>query len=152
LKLGFSSMHAHDWNVAGRIDIVPAYTQDEMDAFFADVDVLLFPSQWKESFGLTVREALARRVWVIATEGGGPGEAIVDGVNGTLIPLDGRSAPLQRAVEQLLETPAMLDHFHDPACVPVLDYEGQAAALRATLARVVAQHRPSCMNGEALAQ
>jgi glycosyltransferase involved in cell wall biosynthesis len=152
LKLGFSSMNANDWNIAGSINIVPAYTQDEMDAFFDDVDVLLFPSQWKESFGLTVREALARSVWVITTEGGGPGEAIVDGVNGTLIPLDGSSEPLQRAVEQLLETPSMLDHFRDPARATLLDYETQARALRATLARVVAEHRAPCMKGEALAQ
>ncbi len=140
LKLGFSSMHAHDWNVAGMIDIVPAYTQDEMDAFFADVDVLLFPSQWKESFGLTVREALARQVWVITTDGGGPGEAIVDGVNGTLIPLDGRYEPLQRAAEQLLENPDMLEGFHNPDSVILQDYEAQAHSLRATLARVVAGH------------
>jgi glycosyltransferase involved in cell wall biosynthesis len=152
LKLGFSSMNARDWNVAGKIEIVPAYTQDEMDAFFADVDVLLFPSQWKESFGLTVREALARRVWVITTDGGGPGEAIVDGANGTLIPLDGRTEPLLQAVEELLENPAMLNRFHNPPSVTLLDYEGQAAALRATLARVVAQHQAHGLKGLVLAQ
>jgi hypothetical protein len=73
-------------------------------------------------------------------------------VNGTLIPLDGSSEPLQRAVEQLLETPSMLDHFRDPARATLLDYETQARALRATLARVVAEHRAPCMKGEALAQ
>jgi len=64
--------------VRGKLSIVPAYTQDGMDDFFAGIDVLLFPSQWKKSFGLTVRVALARDVWVIATEGGGPAEAIMD--------------------------------------------------------------------------
>ena len=132
-QLGFSSMHAQDWNIAGKLSIVPAYTQDGIDAFFAGFDVLLFPSQWKESFGLTVREALARNVWVIATAGGGPGEAIVDGVNGSLIPLDGRSEPLRRAVELLLDAPEILDRFHNPAQVALGDYDTQAVSLRATL-------------------
>jgi glycosyltransferase involved in cell wall biosynthesis len=149
LKLGFSSMNVQDWNVTGRIEIVPAYTQDEMDAFFADIDVLLFPSQWKESFGLTVREALARRVWVITTDGGGPGEAVIDGVNGTLIPLDGRSEPLQRAVEHLLEHPELLETIGDPADSIIMDYQTQAVALQARLARVVAEHRAQRMPGEA---
>jgi glycosyltransferase involved in cell wall biosynthesis len=139
--LGFSSMHAEDWKIAGKLSIVPAYTQDGIDAFFAGFDVLLFPSQWKESFGLTVREALARNVWVIATEGGGPGEAIVDGVNGSLIPLDGRSEPLRQAVENLLDSPDLLDRFHNPAQIALHDYDTQAVSLRATLAGVVERHR-----------
>jgi glycosyltransferase involved in cell wall biosynthesis len=142
LKLGFSSMNAQDWRVAGKIDIVPAYTQDEMDHFFADIDVLLFPSQWKESFGLTVREALARNVWVITTEGGGPGEAVIDGVNGTLIPLDGRFEPLQRAVEHLLASPGLIEGLDHTQGAALLDYDAQAVALRETLRRVAAQHRP----------
>jgi glycosyltransferase involved in cell wall biosynthesis len=140
-KLGFSSLHAEDWAVAGTLRIVPAYTQDGLDAFFDDVDVLLFPSQWKESFGLTVREALARDVWVIATDGGGQAESIVDGVNGTLIPLDDRAEPLRRAVEKLLDNPRLLDGFHNPPCVTLLDHDAQAKALHATLTKVVARHR-----------
>ena len=147
-QLGFSSMHAQDWKVSGKISIVPAYTQDGIDAFFAGIDVLLFPSQWKESFGLTVREALARNVWVIATDGGGQGEAIVDGVNGFLIPLDGRAEPLRQAIETLLDTPSLLDDFHNPAQVALCDYDTQAVSLRATLAEVVASHRASIAHQE----
>ena len=39
------------------------------------MDVLLFPSLWNESFGLTVREAIARDVFVLSSDCGGPGEA-----------------------------------------------------------------------------
>jgi len=54
-----------DWQV------VPRFTQTDMDAFWAEVDVLVFLSQWKETFGLTIREALARGIRVIQTESGG---------------------------------------------------------------------------------
>ncbi len=140
LKLGFSSVDASDWTVQGRLSIVPAYTQDEIEAFFEGIDVLLFPSQWKESFGLTVREALVRDVWVIATEGGGPAEAITQGRNGTLIPLDGGHEGLRRAVEALLDEPARLAAFVNPARADIIDYQAQADALRATLARVASGH------------
>ena len=76
LNLGFASIDGAIGGQWARSWCEPAYRQDEMDAFFSAIDVLLFPSQWKESFGLTVREALARDVWVIATDCGGPAEAI----------------------------------------------------------------------------
>ncbi len=137
LNLGFASIAAADWKVAGRVRIVPAYTQDTMEAFFEDIDVLLFPSQWKESFGLTVREALVRDVWVIATDGGGPAEAISDGVNGTIIPLDGQYRTLQRAIEDVLDHPVRLADYRNPRAGDVVGYEAQALELRGLLARVV---------------
>jgi glycosyltransferase involved in cell wall biosynthesis len=76
-----------DWAVAGRIKVAPAFTQDQVDDFFDTRDVLLFPSKWKESFGLVVAEALARDVWVVVTEGVGATEFVVHGENGTIIPL-----------------------------------------------------------------
>jgi len=142
LNLGFSSVSIADWNVRGDITIVPAYAQNEMDAFFAGIDVLVFPSQWQESFGLTVREALARHVWVIATEGGGPSEAIDDGVNGTLIPLDGRHESLQQAIEALLDKPHDAAAYRNPHADNVMDYASQAEWLRARLARL-ASHAPA---------
>ena len=136
LNLGFSSVDASEWRVRGGLRVVPAYAQDEMDAFFAGIDVLVFPSQWKESFGLTVREALARDVWVIATGGGGPAEAIADGVNGTLIPLDGDPAKLTGAVQALLDRPGLLAGYRNPLAGEIMGYQAQADALHATLVEV----------------
>lgn len=73
-----------------------------MDEFFGGLDVLLFPSQWKESFGLTVREAFARDVWVIATDAGGVVEDCVHGTNATVIPMDGSSHGLETAIRECL--------------------------------------------------
>jgi glycosyltransferase involved in cell wall biosynthesis len=139
LNLGFSSVDTRSWTVRGTLRTVPAYTQDTMEDFFAGIDVLVFPSQWKESFGLTVREALARDVWVIATEGGGPSDAITDGVNGTLIPLDGLHESLLRAIEALLDDPGRLAGYRNPRKRDIIDYDTQAAQLRALLSGAAAE-------------
>jgi len=76
-----------------------------MDEFFSGIDVLLFPTQSKETFGLAVREALVRDVWVISTHAGGTVEDIVDGVNGTLIPLSANEKYLRAALAEILEHP-----------------------------------------------
>ena len=103
--------------------------------------MLLFPSQWKESFGLTVREALLRDVWVIATDGGGTVEDIVDGVNGTVIPLDADPKPLAAAVTALLDRPDRLDGYRNPHKERIVTYEAQAEALHAVLSEVAAEAR-----------
>ena len=101
-NLGTSWRSADDWRSRIRIEFVPAYTQEIMDDFFAGIDVLLFPSQWKESFGLTVREALSRNIWVIATDCGAPVEDIIPGANGTIIPFDATDTDLRLAIEQAI--------------------------------------------------
>ena len=136
-KLGFSSIDVEGWTVQGRLSVVPAYTQDEIDAFFGGIDVLLFPSQWRESFGLTVREALVRGVWVIATEGGGQAEPIEHGRNGSIIPLDGRPDGLRCAVDELLDEPDLILGFTNPTSASLIDFQAQADALQATLTQIV---------------
>ncbi len=138
LNLGFRSVDVSAWKVEGTLTVVPAYTQDGLDEFFDRIDVLLFPSQWKESFGLSVREALARNVWVIATDGGGQSEEIVDGVNGRLIPLDGRMDGLLEAVSELLLVPERLDNFRNPHAGSIASYDDQAAELLGILREVTA--------------
>ncbi len=136
LNLGFRSIDVSAWDVRGAISVVPAYSQSGLDAFFDGIDILLFPSQWKESFGLTVREALARDVWVIATEGGGQAEEIRDGENGTLIPLDGRAEPLRRAVVDLLEDPDRFDAYRNIHARTLASYDDQAVELLAMIRTV----------------
>ena len=139
LNLGFSSVDVTDWRVSGRVEVVPAYGQDGLDEFFDRIDVLLFPSQWKESYGLTVREALARDVWVVATAPGGQADDIVDGVNGRLIPLDGRSDGLISAIGEILLAPAMLDGYANPHRAALADYDTQTDGLHAVLRGVGAR-------------
>jgi O-antigen biosynthesis protein len=113
LNLGYSSIDTSDWRITGRIEIVPAFEQERLDDFFEALDVLLFPSQWKESFGLIVAEALARDVWVVVTEGGGAAESVVNGANGTIIPLINDAGPLQDAIRELLNyRPGLSNHVN----------------------------------------
>jgi len=93
------------WIVPGKVTFAPAYTQATMDEFFAGIDVLLFPSQWRESFGLAVREASARGVHVIATDAGGVAEDLVNTRNATILPFGAGPAELAAAIGALLDSP-----------------------------------------------
>ncbi|MEP5765006.1 MAG: glycosyltransferase family 4 protein [Halieaceae bacterium] len=127
------------WRVPGDVVFHPAYDQSTMDEFFAKIDVLLFPSQWKESFGLTVREALARDVWVIACSEGGVGEAIVDGENGVLIPMTSRSEPLREAICSCLQQVEKTRSHQNPHKSRIKHFGDQAAELSQQLERLIGQ-------------
>lgn len=131
LNLGFPSIDTSEWMVRGSIRTVPAYTQSGLDDFYDQVDVLLFPSQWRESYGLTVREALSRDVWVISTTPGGQAEEIVEGVNGSLIPIIDDPAPLQAAIEALLDQKERFDTYVNPHKDSLPTYDEQAQELAA---------------------
>ncbi|MCU0911474.1 MAG: glycosyltransferase, partial [Rhodobacteraceae bacterium] len=53
---------------------VPRFAPAGADDFYGGIDALIFPSRWRETFGLTVREALARGLRVIRTGPGGQAE------------------------------------------------------------------------------
>ena len=121
----------------GDWQIHPRFSQDDMDSFYARIDVLLFPSQWKETFGLTIREALARGIRVIQTDSGGTTEwdgarpdrmlAIGDGPD-KLRPM------LIRALDQAA-TP--------PAPVRVASYSDQAQAFLDLVAPLFDKESPA---------
>lgn len=65
----------HDFSkLSGEWQVHPRFSQTTMDQYYAKIDVLLFMSQWKETFGLAIREALARGIQVIQTDSGGTTE------------------------------------------------------------------------------
>ncbi len=130
---GSQPIAAFDWPVSGIVEICDPYSQDSLDEFFADVDVLLFPSLWKESFGLSVREALLRDVWVIASDGGGPAEDLRDGVNATVVPMDDTTA-FREAVAEFLQQPEKLRGYANPRKDDIRLFREQAVEARAVLA------------------
>lgn len=67
------------------VTFVGKYSQHNIDALYARMDVLVAPSIWPESFGLVTREASAAGVWVIASNIGGIGEDVIPGVNGVCV-------------------------------------------------------------------
>jgi glycosyltransferase involved in cell wall biosynthesis len=131
LRMGPPSMHAGEWRVPGRVEVVPPYEQSGMDDFFDGVDVLLIPSQWKESFGLAAREALARGVRVIATASGGVVEDIVDGVNGAVVPIGDADAFRDAMREAMAD--AARGAGERGAAANIRDYRAQARELKGLL-------------------
>lgn len=124
VNLGRHSISAVDWPVPGLVRIVPGYNHDTIDDFFDGIDVLLFPSQWRESYGLTVREAALRGVWSILPDGGGTEEHIIDGRNGTVYDRSGGQTALMTAVNHYLDHYAALRPDPDLAArIPTYDQQ-----------------------------
>ncbi len=136
LRTGAASIDASEWCVSGQVHVVAPFEQDEMDRFYDDIDVLLVPSLWKESFGLVVREALARDIWVIATAAGGVVEDIVDGVNGCVVGI-GDTRGFQRALDDVLARADQLPSGDSRTATPrIRGYDEQAAELLVHLRRI----------------
>lgn len=148
LSIGIDSFADIKWRVRGTIRTVPPFKPADRDGFYEAIDVLLFPSQWPESFGLTVREALARNKWVIATDRGGAAEVIRPGVNGTLIPIGEDTAPFRKAVEDLLDRKANLHGWTNPSRDGLRDFATQATELHDILAFVVSTARADRTSGQ----
>lgn len=138
LALGFQAIHPREWELPGEVELVRGYSLNDLDRFFDDIDVLIFPSQSPESYGLTVREAVLRGVWVIATDGGGPAEVLVDGVNATLVPMGPANEPLASAIRAAIEHP---DAFRNRArrVAPIPTFDDQATELLNIYGAVLAE-------------
>lgn len=129
VNLGYPPINPRNWGAKGEILTVLPYDKTTMDDFFYGIDVLLFPSRWKESYGMTVREALLRDVWVICSAPGGQSEDIMDGVNGTLISINGDADELQKAVEDLLDHSDRFVNYTNPHKDHIETQEQQAQEL-----------------------
>lgn len=78
--------------------------QDSMVKHYQSIDVLIAASTWPESFGLVSREALACGCWVVASDIGGIGEDIEEGVNGHRIKA-GSAIEMKRIIEKIAMNP-----------------------------------------------
>jgi glycosyltransferase involved in cell wall biosynthesis len=128
-SLGFSSLDDWSPDFKSQMSLVPAFDQDGLDDYFSEIDVLLFPTLCKESFGLTVREALIRDVWVVTTAAGGVVEDIEDGVNGTILPIELTPELLRGELERLIEDAKKVKSFVNPHKDQIKTVNGQADEL-----------------------
>lgn len=69
-----------------RISVFGAYKHDELPSILQQVDVLLLPALWHETYSFVAREALLAGVWVLASDVGVFREIIRPGQNGDLVP------------------------------------------------------------------
>ena len=74
--------------------------QETVTDIYANLDVLLAPSLWPESYGLVTREALACGLWVIASDRGAVGTDVTPGHNGFVVDVSS-AAGLVEALTQI---------------------------------------------------
>lgn len=84
-KFNYVGIRETDW-AENRAEILGYTPHEDMPKVFNKIDVLLFPSQWNESFGLMVREAIDSNCFIVCSECGGPKDAIKNYDNGIVFP------------------------------------------------------------------
>jgi glycosyltransferase involved in cell wall biosynthesis len=97
-----------------RVQFLGPVPRDRMPALYRDHDVLLFPSMWDEPFSITVLEAMAAGLAIVASATGGTPEAVRDGENGLLFPR-GDAPACARAVARLVADPSLFASIRDNA-------------------------------------
>jgi glycosyltransferase involved in cell wall biosynthesis len=98
---------AHSLGVADRVLFTGR--RDDVSALTGDLTVAVLPSL-REAQGISILEAMARRVPVVATAVGGIPEVITSGTDGLLVP-PGDAAALADAIVRLLSDSALRDRI-----------------------------------------
>jgi N-acetyl-alpha-D-glucosaminyl L-malate synthase BshA len=120
--------HARQIGIMGRTYFLGK--QAAIENYFAVSDLLVFPSEY-ESFGVTALEAMSAGTPVVATQGSGLGEVMVDGVTGHLCPVGDVEA----------FTAAALDILKNPEKAKAMSQAGrERAEANFTPCRVVCQY------------
>jgi glycosyltransferase involved in cell wall biosynthesis len=81
-----ATKHTEQWG-DNSVEFVPPFDMENMAGFYSNIDVIVAPSIWPESFGLISREALLMGKWVVAADAGGLAEDVTEGVDGHVFPL-----------------------------------------------------------------
>jgi len=87
--------------MAERVDWFGHLDRLELERVLASAWVQVVPSRWEEPFGLVAAEAMIRGTAVIASDGGGLAEQVVDGVTGHVVAVDDEQALARRLVDLL---------------------------------------------------
>ncbi len=123
-----------------RLRLLPEVPVGAMPDWYAALDLYVAPQRW-EGFGLTVLEAMAAGVPVVATRVGAFEELVADGSTGRLVPPND-IATLAAAIEPLLDDTALRTGMAEAARPHVLEHfriDGEARALTALYRRLLAQ-------------
>jgi glycosyltransferase involved in cell wall biosynthesis len=83
LFMSSDRMRHENWG-GTQVTFISKLSAEQMPEYFSNIDVLVAPSLWPESFGLITREAMLAGVWVVASDKGGLAEDIVPEINGNV--------------------------------------------------------------------
>ena len=95
-----------------RIDFMGNYERAELIKILTGIDILVMPSIWYEAYGLSILEAFASKVPVIATDIGGIPEIVHDGHNGLLFK-KGDVLGLKQKMESIINEPGLIQKFKE---------------------------------------
>lgn len=96
--------------VAERVSFDPALPRAQLIDVYRSADVVVFPVEWPEPFGLVPLEAMALGRPVIATGRGGSGDYLADRANALLFEA-GNAPGLAAAVQTLSADPALRERL-----------------------------------------
>jgi len=94
--------------------------QETLPYYYSAAEVLIMPSHY-ESFGLVALEAMACGTPVVASQIGGLGFLVQDGVTGYVVP-DGDPLMLSQKLSQLIQNPDLLNRLGNQAAEYALNY------------------------------
>jgi glycosyltransferase involved in cell wall biosynthesis len=120
-----------------RVTVVGRVSREQVASAFAAIDVLVVPSLWYENAPLTIQEAFAARVPVVASRSGGMAEAVRDGVDGLLF-ATGSVADLRATLRRIACEPESIPVLSRRTS-PVTTLEEHASALEAAFQRLRAR-------------
>ena len=92
----------------GNIEFCGVYPESQTGEVLSHADVIVVPSLCYENYPMTLHEALACNIPVIATKLGGMAERIKEGFNGFLFEM-GDSRHLQTVLEAIVRDPPVLN-------------------------------------------
>ena len=122
--------------------VILAGPRDDVDAILAGLDVLASPYD-EESFPVSLLEAMAAGLPVVAAQTGGARECVLPGETGVLVPPDDVDT-LAEAITVLLRDPAVRRQYGEAARRRVEQHfspESQTARIEAVYAGVAARSR-----------
>jgi glycosyltransferase involved in cell wall biosynthesis len=123
------------------VSLYGRYEPGDLPILLHDMDCVIAPSVWPETFCIVSREALARGIPALVSNLGALPEAIVDGVNGyTFNPL--QPEELARHLQQLSEDESLLVALRKGALATnVMSQREHADAVRDVYQEALADHR-----------
>jgi glycosyltransferase involved in cell wall biosynthesis len=98
-----------DPDVRDQVTVTPVFKRAELPSLLEDHQIKLLPTTF-EGFSVSLVEAMACGLAPVTTSTPGPMEIVRDGFNGILVP-PRDSESLERALERLIEDPALLDRL-----------------------------------------
>lgn len=122
-----------------RIRLMGPYEHGQLPHILAEMDVLLMPARWHETFSFVTREAILAGLPVLAADMGGMRYAVQDGRNGRLLPPGDAEAWAAAIVDLVRDRGQLAGMSEASAAWPIRTSEEDAADLARLYREVVAE-------------